>query len=284
MELNKEAARMMDLSREAVEKMKQNTEVLERMKQSREALGVMVKKAAKDGKKAAVFTAAAVLAAAGAAAGTAAWLRQRQAAAPVPAKPKRGKIRIACVGDSITYGAGVHNPHRDSYPSMLQRLLGRKYQVINFGFNGRTAVSHGDCPYDREMMYAQSFQAKPADVICMLGTNDSKPYNWDASDYEKDYSRIIGKYINQVGADHVYVMTPPKAFVVKGASEVVYDIKDEYIREELPIIIRIANVTGIHVIDLYRFTEDHPEWMADGVHPNRKGNRAIAAYVRDHIV
>ena len=35
-------------------------------------------------------------------------------------------IRVACVGDSITYGSGIKFRSRDSYPAQLGRMLGEK--------------------------------------------------------------------------------------------------------------------------------------------------------------
>jgi sialate O-acetylesterase len=42
-------------------------------------------------------------------------------------------VRIACVGNSVTYGYGIANRERDSYPAQLQRMLGEGYEVRNFG-------------------------------------------------------------------------------------------------------------------------------------------------------
>ena len=60
------------------------------------------------------------------------------------------KIRVACVGNSITYGSGIKNRDKDSYPAQLQRLLGDEYEVVNFGRGGRTGLSKGDRPYIKE--------------------------------------------------------------------------------------------------------------------------------------
>src|SRR5579885_3646478 len=63
------------------------------------------------------------------------------------------KIRVACVGDSITYGAGIKDREHNSYPAQLQKLLGDGYEVRNFGVNGRTLLSKGDLPYVKERTY-----------------------------------------------------------------------------------------------------------------------------------
>ena len=55
--------------------------------------------------------------------------------------PER-KIRVACVGDSITFGARVEDRKINSYPAVLGRLLGARYEVRNFGCSGATFM----CP------------------------------------------------------------------------------------------------------------------------------------------
>src|SRR5262245_57930852 len=87
-------------------------------------------------------------------------------------------IKIACVGDSITEGAGLSNPSTQSYPARLQKLLGTNYNVRNFGVSGRTLLKKGDFPYWKEAAYTNSHTLNPDIVIIQLGTNDSKPQNW----------------------------------------------------------------------------------------------------------
>jgi len=87
-----------------------------------------------------------------------------------PTSLKDLKIKVACVGDSITYGYG--------YPEELQRLLGTAYDVRNFGYSGRTAMRTGDYPYFKEEIYKESLTFSPNIVVIMFGTNDSKVQNW----------------------------------------------------------------------------------------------------------
>ena len=47
---------------------------------------------------------------------------------PIPPRVRAEKIRVACMGDSITYGFCVAwNRSKDSYPAKLQTLLGSAY-------------------------------------------------------------------------------------------------------------------------------------------------------------
>ena len=109
--------------------------------------------------------------------------------------PRSGEIRVACVGDSITYGYGVKPWPEASYPVRLGALLGEGYCVNNFGFSGRTAGEYGDYPYCREKLFQKSLDFGPDIVIIMLGTNDTKPYNWRGSDaYRESLRSIVSAY------------------------------------------------------------------------------------------
>ena len=92
------------------------------------------------------------------------------------------KIRIACVGDSITYGTSVANRAMNSYPAKLEALLGKAVvKVGNFG-KPSAYVLASDNPYnvktDASLSYKNTaeFRASlafdPDVVIIMLGTND----------------------------------------------------------------------------------------------------------------
>ena len=87
-------------------------------------------------------------------------------------------IKVACIGDSITYGAGIANRAEDSYPAQLQKLLGKKYEVRNFGNSGRGVYLHSWRGKERRgYRYMPEHQAalawKPDIVICNLGINDN---------------------------------------------------------------------------------------------------------------
>ena len=57
------------------------------------------------------------------------------------------QIKVACVGNSITYGLKLENREKQSYPAQLQQLLGSDYIVGNFGKSGTTLLSKGHHPY-----------------------------------------------------------------------------------------------------------------------------------------
>lgn len=201
---------------------------------------------------------------------------------PVPSKPERGKKIVACVGDSITFGAGVSNQKKDSYPAYLQKRLDESYQVINYGMSGRTLLSTGDMPYIREKNYKRTFVDHPSVYIIMLGTNDAKPYNFDQVGFKREYEVFLKKYIRQTNAEKIIIMKPPKAFCINGADMPMYDILNENVIAEQEIIDALAEELKIQVVDLYSFTENHPEYFKDGIHPNSMGNSKIADYIMEN--
>ena len=101
-------------------------------------------------------------------------------------------IKIACIGNSITYGVGTRNPAKDSYPAVLGQMLGDGYEVRNFGVSARTMLMKGDHPYMKEERYRQALAYNPDIVTIKLGTNDTKPQNWRyKSDFKKDMETMI---------------------------------------------------------------------------------------------
>jgi len=56
------------------------------------------------------------------------------------AQAAAAKIKVACVGDSITFGSGIADRDNASYPAQLQKLLGDGFEVKNFGVSGRTMI------------------------------------------------------------------------------------------------------------------------------------------------
>lgn len=194
-------------------------------------------------------------------------------------KPDRRKRRVLCIGDSITFGAGVPwTRWRDSYPACLKRLLGKQYQALNYGISGATAQERTDHPYSAAFRAAAA-RTMPEVCIFLLGTNDSKPHNWNAESYETAVKGWIGEIKRWASHPRILLAVPPKAFSVDGAP-VVYAIRDEVIRDEIrPILTRLAQSEDVELLDLYEASRTHPEYFADGVHPNAAGNRAIAEWI-----
>src|SRR5438132_9538101 len=118
------------------------------------------------------------------------------------------QIKIACVGDSITAGAGIADPATQGYPAVLGRLLGAGFAVRNYGHSGTTLLKQGDLPYWSTTEYVDSTAWNPDIVLIMLGSNDSKPQNWAfKTNFNADYKALISHYASLPAHPLVYVCT-----------------------------------------------------------------------------
>lgn len=200
----------------------------------------------------------------------------------VPKLPSvtEGKKTVACIGDSITFGAGVRGKRELTWEYHLENLLGSGYQVLNYGISGRTLLSTGDYPYTAEKQYAHSRKIMADVYLIMLGTNDSKPYNWNEAQFRKELSAFVKRYVNLENKPRVILMTPPSCYPDLKSGVVAFDINSGIIKNEIcSIVNEIAGKYKLQVIDLHSFTGNHDGWFADGVHPNEEGNRQIADFV-----
>ena len=195
-------------------------------------------------------------------------------------KPKAGDVKIACIGDSITYGYGVRHRLRCSYPAVLGDLLGEGYFVRNFGFSGRTASREGDHPYFVERLYRKSLLFLPDIAVIMLGTNDAKPFNWRGADaFLKDLEAMIVSYRTLPSHPDIILLVPPPVWAYKGP-KVWYDIDPQILENELcPAVRRLAAEEGLPLVDLNDKNTWTPDLFRDGVHPNVAGARHLAESV-----
>lgn len=197
-------------------------------------------------------------------------------------KVKEGTIKVACVGDSITYGCMVANRNKNNYPTILNKLLGEDYSVANFGHTDRTAIKTADKPFVREKLYRQSLDFRPDIAIILLGTNDSKEKNWNKEKYINDYSEIIDSYLRLDSAPKVYMLIPPPVFEKR--KKELYGLRKNIIDNEIyQSAIQIAQEKQITYIDLHEIFKDKKHLFADGVHPNAKGCDLLAQEVYNVI-
>lgn len=194
---------------------------------------------------------------------------------------KEGQIKVACVGDSITYGHGVKGWVDNQYPVVLNKLLGDEYCVNNYGYSDRTLLSTGNKPYRDEKLYQQSLDFNPDILVIMLGTNDTKPMNWiDEDTYVNEYIEMINSYKNLPSNPMVYIMCPPRT-----ADAAL--LRNDIVKNEIHNgVIRVAAATGATVIDLYPVFEaaEGNMYYMDKIHPNDKGAALIAETVYSYLI
>lgn len=99
---------------------------------------------------------------------------------PIELLKENKKKKVACCGDSITFGLLATSTGK-SYPKVLQQLAGDSLQIRNFGRNGATVIADYEllpnryAPYLKSPEYAMAMLSEPDIVVLMLGMNDGNP-------------------------------------------------------------------------------------------------------------
>ena len=193
-------------------------------------------------------------------------------AQPIDLSKYSAPVKVACIGNSITFGSGIPNRPRDSYPSQLGRMLGDKWVVRNFGVSGRTLLKKGDFPYWKDEAYTQAKAFLPDVVIIKLGTNDTKPQNWKfASEFLSNYRAMVKELKALPSHPVIYLCKPVPAYASRWGindSIIVYGV--------IPFVEQLANEQKLPVIDLYTALSGKANLFSDQIHPNPEGAGLMA--------
>lgn len=204
---------------------------------------------------------------------------------------EKKKITLACVGDSITFGARLDDPDSDSYPAQLQQLMGERYQVVNLGVGGCTLLRKG-----RPTVWDQLDRIRetaPDMVVISLGTNDTCGMGtcgdrkcWEYKDeYRGDYLDLIDTLRALPTQPRIWIAAPsPMVLETPGLSaerRAGLSVRKPRLQELIQTVKEIAQTNQLGFIDLNTPLDHRPELFTeeDGVHPNQAGYRAIAELV-----
>ena len=191
----------------------------------------------------------------------------------------KSPVRVACVGDSITFGSGVDGRVSNAYPAVLQRLLGEKYVVKNFGVSGMTLLKKGDKPYWKNRAFQDATDFQPNIVVIKLGTNDSKPQNrTNITEFATDLAAMVDHFAALDPKPKIYLCLPVPVY------KVLAGINEESVSGEIiPAIKKVAAEKKVRIIDLHTALANQPALFPDGVHPNADGAKLIAETVHKSI-
>ena len=193
------------------------------------------------------------------------------------------KVRVACVGNSITYGANIGDREKYHYPAQLQCYLGDGFDVRNFGMNGATLLRQGDRPYVKSQQYQQSLEFLPDIVLIKLGTNDTKPQNWQHKDqFVDDYKALIDSYRALSSHPRIILLTPLRCFLPDDNPS----ISSRLIAQEVrPMVEEIAYAEHLDIINMFNVVGD--TWdssvMPDRLHPSALGAGSMALKIYKHL-
>ena len=192
------------------------------------------------------------------------------------------KIRVACIGNSVTYGYGHKNPAETSYPVQLGKMLGEGYTVGNFGKSGATLLKKGHRPYDKQQEYAAALNFAPHIAVIHLGLNDTDPRNWPnyRDNFIPDYLSLIDtlRSINKDVKIYICRMTPIFHWHKRFKSGT-----RDWHRQIQATIEEIAAIADAELIDLQEVLYHRPDLMPDALHPTAAGAQLIAERVYSAI-
>jgi acyl-CoA thioesterase I len=188
------------------------------------------------------------------------------------------EIKVACVGDSITEGYGLSVQSKTGYPVVLNQLLGSNYSVLNLGRSATTLQRHADFPYWIAKEFSDVFAYKPNIIIIKLGTNDTKPQNWNSENYKNDYQALIDTFKTISTNPKIYLCYPVPVFKTK------WGINDStVVHGVIPVIAEIAKKNNLPVIDLYHSMGNQGASFPDSIHPNEEAVKVMAGFIAKAI-
>ena len=192
------------------------------------------------------------------------------------------KIKVACVGNSITYGTGVENREVNAYPVKLQQMLGDQYEVGNFGKPGATLLNKGHRPYVKQQEYKDALAFAGDIVVIHLGINDTDPRNWPnyRDEFIGDYRSLMNDFrkVNPNVRFLLARMTPLSHRHPRFESGT-----RDWHAEIQQAIETIARAEKVQLIDFHEPLYPYPYILKDAVHPDAEGAEILAKTVYEGI-
>ena len=197
--------------------------------------------------------------------------------------------KIACVGDSLTYG---HSWTDEAFPVYLKQLVADKgCEVGNFGLNGASITGTNPSmyiKYTEQKQYTDSLDFDADVVIIMLGTNDSKDWKAAEPNFEAWYIDLIESYQAKNSDVEIILITAPPTLENNK-----FNIPNNVIKEMIcPIQRDVAEELELPLIDFRQICEEYEggyedllrtDAAFDGVHLSVKGAQLLARLIFDEI-
>ena len=173
---------------------------------------------------------------------------------------------VIFLGDSLTAGLGL--PADQAFPSLVADALrdkGRPIRVVNAGVSGDTTSGGLD-------RVGYLLEQKPDVLVVGLGVNDA----------------FRGQPVDRIEANLRAIVTRAKsagARVVLLGMRVPTNYGPDYTEAFAAIYARVATTERVELMPfLLEGVAGHPELnLDDGIHPNREGQRMVAARVLTYV-
>lgn len=203
-------------------------------------------------------------------------------------------IKVACIGDSITYGYAMKNRESGCYPVQLEKLLGPRYEVGNFGDSGSGVYTHlksfdgkGPRSWGQRGQLEKALAFKPDIVISNLGINDAEEYakefvpdfktgktSIERGTFVREYAEILKRFRAQNRKVRIIMWTRlapcMKGHPFKGS------VLPFVMSEDLARIAKSVGAEELNMYDPLLPLAETADYCADGIHPESGACKVIA--------
>lgn len=196
--------------------------------------------------------------------------------------------KIACVGDSLTYG---HAWPEEAWPVYLGELLGESFSVGNFGRNGASICGYnptGYLKYIRQPEYEASLAFEPDVLVMMLGTNDAKDWPPAEPEFVSTYIDLLDAYYREFPDVKILLVTAPPTMENNA-----FNLPNDVITGSVvPMQRDLAALMDLPLLDLSAIMHELPDGYdhllrgdaaTDGVHLSVEGAKLVARLVAEAI-
>ena len=203
----------------------------------------------------------------------------------ISAFPQDNKIRIGIIGNSITHGVVLPDPSTQSYPAqlavMLEEIYGDTVILKNFGLTTTTMLKKGNVSYWDTQHLKDYLSFAPDICIILLGTNDTKPINWDVygNEYIADYMSLIDT-IQQTNPSTRFILGyPPPVFEDR------WGIRDSIlVHGVMPAIDSVLTLVNAELVDFYHPLLESGHLFPDKIHPDIEGSGEMAKILLKRLI
>ena len=198
-------------------------------------------------------------------------------------------IKVAILGDSITWGSSVKLRENNRYASRLGHLLGENHDVKVFAASSLCMLRKADKPFVTTKHFKDALAFKPDVALVMLGTNDtcqnSQRKNWQHhTDLQKDATYLIAALRKANPQVIVHLLSPPPMFPNQRGLKPNRKSDLTARSKRLPAIHQAYAATATqdpatHFHDLTRALAANS--TTDGVHPHTFAHENLAYHLYD---
>ncbi|MBE6619574.1 MAG: hypothetical protein E7626_07365 [Ruminococcaceae bacterium] len=184
--------------------------------------------------------------------------------------------KVVCIGDDMVHGSSSTAINRYNYAVYLQKMLGFKYYVANYGVPGLTAAE-----YEQSNEYKLSLSAVPDVVIIMLGFNDANPSEnvWKNAEDKEAYVQTLTRMVNE----YRKINSGVQIYFVSSTHKATSQKWEENLTELAATISAAAIELDEAYVDVHTVSREQ-EWVfPDGRHLKNEGYEKLATTIFDAL-